>query len=321
MKPHGRRIVAGMPQERTRGDWRSVFLAVAVVSAVTSALAAAAIPGGALVPRRPDVAGALLLGTGLVAALLPISEGTAWGWTSWRVIGLPAVAVLLLTGWAVTEVKLANPLIRLGVLALPGVSGGILLFLVTAATVAVINLTVPSFLQTPASAGYGAAASVLGAGLALLPFALAITAAGSLARHGNPRVVAVASLSCEALALGLLAAFHHSPAQVVILVAVFGAGHGGTLTAEYVLLTRTVLPEAAGAVVGLASAVATHTPGSSVPRSPAAAPCRPLSGWPDATASCRRRSRPAARDHWRHRATEPVAPRRGRPSPARRRND
>jgi MFS family permease len=248
--------LGGVVEEAARGDWRSVFLVVAAVGAVASALAAATIPGAVPAPRRPDVPGALLLGTGLVAALLPISEGTTWGWTSWRVTGLLTVAVILLAGWVVAELRLAGPLIRLGLLALPGVTGAILLFFVTAATVGIINLTVPSFLQAPASAGYGDAASVLIAGLALLPFALTITAAGSLARRGNPRVVAMASLSCEALALALLAAFHHSPAQVIILVAVFGAGHGGTLTAMYVLLTRAVLPETAGAAVGLASAVA-----------------------------------------------------------------
>ena len=115
-------------------------------------------------------------------------------------------------------------------------------------------------LEAPAAAGYGAAASILDAGLDLLPFALAITAAGlvagRLARRVSPRLIAVATLGCEALALGLLARFHHSAAQVVILLAVFGAGHGGTLAVEYVILTRPVPPAAAGAAVGLASAVA-----------------------------------------------------------------
>jgi MFS family permease len=252
--------VGGVVEEAGRGDWRSVFLAVAAVSAVTGALAAKVIPGEARAAGRPDVPGALLLAAGLVAALLPISEGAAWGWSSWRVIGLLAVAVVLLTAWAVIELRLTSPLIRLTALAVPGVRGGILLFAVTAATVGVINLTVPPFLQAPAGTGYGGAASVLSAGLFLLPFALAITAAGRLAgllaRHVHPRLIAVATLSCEAVALGLLAAFHHSAAQVVILVAVFGLGHGGTLTAEYLLLTRAVTPQTAGAAVGLASAAA-----------------------------------------------------------------
>ena len=116
--------LGGVVEEAARGDWRSVFIVVAAVSAVTGALAAVTLPGGALASRRADVPGALLLAGGLVAALLPITEGAAWGWTSWRVVGLFAAAVVLLTAWAVTELRLADPLVRLGVLAIPGSSPG-----------------------------------------------------------------------------------------------------------------------------------------------------------------------------------------------------
>lgn len=117
----------------------------------------------------------------------------------------------------------------------------------------------PSFLQVPPGAGYGVAVSALDAGLDLLPFAIAITAAGfavgRLARRMPPRLLAAAALGCEALALGLLAGFHHTAAQIIILVAVFGLGYGGTLAAEYVLLAGAVPAQAAGASAGLASAV------------------------------------------------------------------
>ena len=43
--------------------------------------------------------------------------------------------------------------------------------------------------------------------------------------------------------------------MVVILIAVFGIGHGAALSAEYVILTEPVPPETAGAAVGLATAV------------------------------------------------------------------
>jgi MFS family permease len=252
-------ILGGAVEEAGRGDWRSAFVAIALVSVLTGILAAATIPGGTRMPRRVDFSGALLLAGGLVAALLPITEGTAWGWTSWRVTGLLAAAVVLLAVWTVTALRLAGPLVRLDVLALPGVAAGTVLYLITAATVGIVNLTVPSFLQTTTAAGYGANASVLDAGLDLLPFALAITlgglAAGWLARRVPARLIAAAALGCEALALGLLAGFHHAPAEVVILIALFGAGHGGTLAAQYVILTGAAPPEAAGSAVGLASAV------------------------------------------------------------------
>jgi hypothetical protein len=174
------------------------------------------------------------------------------------VAGLFTGAVVLLTAWLAAEVRRADPLVRLGTLTLAGVAAGVLLFTVTGATVAVINLTVPAFLETPV-AGYGTGASVLAAGLDMLPFAVAITAAGSLAGRLAwrlpPRAIAVAALACEASALALLAVFHHGGGQVVLLVAVFGVGHGGALAVEYVLLTSAVPPAAAGGVTGAAGAL------------------------------------------------------------------
>jgi MFS family permease len=250
--------VGGAVEEAARADWHAVFLAMAAVGVITGVVAAATIPGGTLARRRPDVPGALLLAAGLVAALLPVTEGAAWGWTSWRVLGLIAGALVLLTAWLVTGLRRGDPLVLFRAFALPGVARGTLLFLVTGATVGIVNLTVPAFLEAPAAAGYGTAASVLGAGLDLLPFALAITVAGflagRLARRVPVRVIAVVALACEALALGLLAGFHHTGAQVVLLAALFGAGHGGTIAAEFILLTAAVPAAAAGGVTGLASA-------------------------------------------------------------------
>jgi predicted MFS family arabinose efflux permease len=251
--------LGGAIEQVARNDWRLVFLAIAVAAAATGALAAFNIAGGATGSRRADVPGALLLAGGLVAALLPITEGTMWGWTSWRVAALLAGALALLAAWLATELRRADPLVRLSAIALPGVAGGTLLFLVTGATVAVINLTVPALLEAPAAAGYGAGASVLTAGLDLLPFALAIMAAGflagRLARHVHPREIAVATLGCEALALVLLTAFHRQGDQVALLVAIFGIGHGGSLAVEYVQLTWAVPTDAAGGVTGVATAI------------------------------------------------------------------
>jgi MFS family permease len=254
--------IGGAIEQTARGDWRAVFVVMAVASAIAGLLAATTIPGGPSrqgdAARRVDLPGALLLAGGLVAALLPITEGASWGWSSWRVTGLLAVAVVLLAAWAATALRRPDPLVRLGVLLLPGAADGTVLFVVTAATVAIFNLTVPPFLEAPATAGYGGGASVLNAGLDLLPFALAITAsgylAGRLARRVSPRLVAAVTLCCEAVALGLLTAPHPATVTVVILTALFGVGHGGTLAVEYVLLTGAVPAAAAGGATGLACA-------------------------------------------------------------------
>ena len=257
--------LGGAVEAAARSDWRVVFLAMAALSAVAGVLAAVAIPDGlarvtdADERRHVDIPGALLLAFGLAAVLLPVTEGNTWGWVSPRVVILLAVAAILLAAWAVTAVRSADPLVRLRILSRPGVAAGVVLFLLTAATVAIVNLTVPSFLEAPPAAGYGAGASVLGAGLDMLPFAATITIAGylagRLAQRVRPQVIAVAGLCLEALALGLLTGFHHGQGQVIVLVAIFGAGHGALVAAEFIAITRTVHPAEAGAASGLGSAV------------------------------------------------------------------
>ena len=179
--------LGGVVEEAGRADWRSVFLAMAAISAVAAAVASVTVPDGPApaVHRHLDLGGAVLLAGGLAAGLLAITEGAAWGWTSVRITGLIAAAVTLLAVWAVSALRTAEPLVRLRVLARPGVAVGAAFILVTACIVGIVNLTVPSFLEAPSAAGYGDGASVLIAGLYMLPFAVAITLAGYLAGAGR----------------------------------------------------------------------------------------------------------------------------------------
>ena len=62
---------------------------------------------------RVDVAGAVLLATGLAALVTGIGHGNGWGWGSSRVIGVLIVAVLLLIAWGAWELHSSRPLIDL----------------------------------------------------------------------------------------------------------------------------------------------------------------------------------------------------------------
>ena len=279
--------LGGVVEEAARADWRAVFLAMAAISAVAAAMAAVTVPDGSVpadgpvpadgAPGRPgapgadrgpravavhrhlDLGGAALLAAGLAAGLLAITEGAAWGWTSARIAGLIAAAVTLLAVWAVGALRAADPLVRLRVLARPGVAVGAAFILVTACTVGIVNLTVPSFLEAPPTAGYGDGASVLTAGLDMLPFAAAITLAGylagRLAQLVGPRRIGAAGLCAEALGLGLLAGFAHSAGEVAAFVAIIGVGHGCLIAAAYIAITKDVPQREAGAAAGFGSAV------------------------------------------------------------------
>jgi MFS family permease len=253
--------LGGVVEEAARADWRSVFLAMAAISAIAAAMAAVTVPDGPApaVHRHLDLGGAALLAGGLAAGLLAITEGAAWGWTSARIAGLIAAAVTLLAVWAVRSLRAADPLVRLRVLARPGVAVGAAFILVTACTVGIVNLTVPSFLEAPSAAGYGDGASVLIAGLDMLPFAVAITLAGYLAGRLagllGPRRIGAAGLCAEALGLGLLAGCAHSAGQVAAFVAIIGVGHGCLIAAAYIAITQDVPQREAGAAAGFGSAV------------------------------------------------------------------
>jgi MFS family permease len=216
-------------------------------------------PGDAEVRRRLDLGGALLLAGGLAAGLLAITEGSTWGWASARIAGLLGGTAALLAVWAVGAVRAADPLLRLRVLGRPGVALGAAFTLVTACTVGIVNLTAPSFLETPPTTGFGDGASVLTAGLDMLPFAAAITLAGYLAGRLAPglglRGIGAAGLGAEALGLGLLAWLPHSAGQVVGFLAVVGAGHGSLVAAAYIAITKDVPAYEAGAAAGFGSAV------------------------------------------------------------------
>jgi MFS family permease len=105
-------------------SWRSVFWFLVIYMAVVVPLFAVVVPESRLrVRQRLDVLGTLLLGVGLGCVLLYLSEGESWGWTApgcypYLIVG--AVALLLFPVW---ENRTDSPLIDLGLLRSPQISG------------------------------------------------------------------------------------------------------------------------------------------------------------------------------------------------------
>jgi MFS family permease len=247
--------LGGIVQEVLHVDWRAVFWVIAAVSAVMAVAAAAVIPG---VRRRAagrvDLPGGLLLAGALVVLLLPITDGAQWGWTSGRVVALLLSGVTLLAVWVGVELRTREPMVQLRVFSRPGVTSGCLLFALLGGTFTVINVTVPGLLEASHAAG-GFGASVLRAGLSMVPFAAAMAPAayvtGRLLRRCGPRLIVAAGLAIEVIALGLLGVLHHSVTEVVLLAALFGVGYGGLLPPVYVLIVRGAHADEAGTSAGL----------------------------------------------------------------------
>ena len=70
-------------------------------------------PDTARAGGRVDIPGALLMSAGLLALLLPLAEGSSWGWTSARTIGLLVAAAVLFAAFIVLERRVAEPLVDL----------------------------------------------------------------------------------------------------------------------------------------------------------------------------------------------------------------
>ena len=227
------------------GGVHAAFWAGAAISALALLAAALVLPAApALPPRRLDVLGAVLLGVGLAALLLAISEVEVWGWTSPALIGLLVLGVLSVVAWVGWELRTPAPLVDLrlarGRTAATAHSAALLIGLANYLLLTSVTLLA----QTPVASGYGFGASIVVAGLVLLPFSLASVVAGrtarSVTRRGGARLVLPAGALLLGAALGLFAVARGELWQLFVLMAVAGFGVGGAFAGLPALIVSAV---------------------------------------------------------------------------------
>lgn len=184
-------------------DWRLIFyinVPVGIIGAVAAALVLPKFPG---VPgRRFDVLGFVTIGGGLFALLLALSEGESWGWTSYRIMGLFTVSVLLLALFVVIELEVSDPLLNVRVFRYWPFTNSLLLISVLMVGLFGVLFYVPLFLQEVQGLG------ALDAGLTLLPQALVMAVlmpfAGRLYDRIGPRWPATIGVTIVAIATYLM---------------------------------------------------------------------------------------------------------------------
>lgn len=171
-------------------DWRLVFLVNLPVGLVTGVLAARTLresrdPDATV----PDVAGAVVLGSGIAALALGIVQGPGWGWTDARVLGAFAAAVLAVAVVLRRSGSHPSPVLELEVLRVRSFAVANLALGLFSVAFASFLLGMVLFLTGPWDMG------VLEAGLAITPGPLMATltapAAGVLADRLGPRRLAV----------------------------------------------------------------------------------------------------------------------------------
>ncbi|MBO1756954.1 MFS transporter [Allobranchiibius sp. CTAmp26] len=179
---------------------------------------------------RIDAAGVALLAGGLVCLVLPLAQGSAWGWGSLRVLGLFTASVLLLGLLVVVERRATAPLVDMTALsnppvALTNIASVFIGFALFASFVGTSN-----YVQAPRASGYGFDASVLTAGLTLLPsgllmLALSPVASKLISAWGPARVLSLAGVIIAAgLVMRILVT--GSLWQIIVGSAIVGVGTG-----------------------------------------------------------------------------------------------
>ena len=207
------------------------------------------------VPSRIDWGGAALLSAGLIALLVAVSEGNAWGWGSARVLVLFAAAALLLSAWVRFEHRVPQPLVDMNMMRARAVLTTNLTGLLVGFGMFGSFILIPQFVQMPPAAGFGFGATVTQAGLFLLPSTVVMLVAGPFAgwlggRYGSKLPLLLGTL-IGAASFVWLAAAHDERWEIYIGVALLGFGIGFSFAAMANLIVEAVDQTQTGVATGI----------------------------------------------------------------------
>ena len=208
------------------------------------------------VQARVDFVGAGLLGLALLSLLLAVSEGTAWGWSSPRILGLFAGAVVVGSLWVAWERRVEDPMVDLALMARRPVWTANLAALAVGLSMFASFILIPQFVQAdPAKTGYGFGASITLSGIYLLPSALIMLVAGPLSgrlstRRGSRLPLALGTV-VSSLAYFSLAGLHDHGWEIFVGSALLGLGIGLAFAAMANLIVEAVPQESTGVASGI----------------------------------------------------------------------
>lgn len=228
----------------------------AAVTATALVCVAAVVPsshrGGRAV--RLDWLGAALLAVALISVLIAIAEGAAWGWTSAGILALAIAGVALFAVWTLHELRGDAPLVDLRLLRHPAVLAGDICATVLGVAMYMDLSGVTEFAQSPRSGGFGYSASVVVAGLTLVPLSTFML----LGSRVLPRLVTLfgvrtlLTIGCMVVALAgvFFALKHDSLWEAFVMMGVLGVGLGTTYAAIPGLIVRSVPRHETGSAMG-----------------------------------------------------------------------
>ena len=160
-------------------SWEWVFFVNVPVGLLTVLLALRYVPEsrGIGVGRSLDVFGAIAITGGLMVLVYALVNAQSAGWVSGQTLGLAAVALVLLVTFVVLELRLKQPLIRLGIFRLRSLTSANLVMLIVAAGMFGMFFFASIYVQEVL--GY----SPISAGLAFLPVTAGIIGGAGLSQQ------------------------------------------------------------------------------------------------------------------------------------------
>jgi EmrB/QacA subfamily drug resistance transporter len=206
-------------------------------------------------PGRVNWVGAALLSAWLVAVLVAISQGPAWGWGDPRTLGLFLLGVVLCVTWIVAESRAADPLVDMRMMRVRGVwTVNAAAFLVGAGMYTSFVL-IPQYVEMPEGAGYGFASSVTEAGLFLLPSTVGMLLVSPLAgrltaRFGGRLPLLLGALATSA-SFAFLAVAHGEKWEFYVASSLLGIGIGLAFASLANLIVEAVRPDQTGVATGM----------------------------------------------------------------------
>jgi EmrB/QacA subfamily drug resistance transporter len=198
---------------------------------------------------------AALLTTGMSVVLFGIAQTTTWGWTSPRTLALLTGGLAVCGLWIAVELRSRQPLVDMAMMRVRGVWTVNLAAFLLGGGLYTFFLVLPQYAQLPVSTGFGYGASVVVAGLYLLPSALVMGVLGSFAGRIERRFTSRRALICgaviSAVACGWLAIASRRPYDMLLSGALFGVGIGLAFSALGNLIVGAVPEEQTGVASGM----------------------------------------------------------------------
>ena len=206
---------------------------------------------------RLDLIGFVLLGGGAAGVLAGVSLGQQWGWTSGSTLGLIVGGLVLLVAWWVSAHRVSEPLVDISLISRRPILGASLASGICYGATVLSSTMLPLLAEIPRLAGgnYGLGFSPFRYAEIAAPNGAAVVIGGILTgylmRRISPRITMATGLLIMAVGALLLALWHTTAPELIILSIVvgFGTGLGYASTPNLVIANTPAHEQAATASV------------------------------------------------------------------------